>query len=67
MRGYEVYATVRALQPQGRVILTMGFGYDASHTLVKARQDGFCQAIYKPFRIDQVLNSLIGPIPPQVV
>jgi len=67
MRGYEVYSTVRTLQPQSRVILTMGFGYDSSHTLVKARQDGFCQAIYKPFRIDQVLNSLIGPMPPQTV
>jgi hypothetical protein len=39
------------------------YGYDPSHTLVKARQDGLRFVLYKPFRIDQLLVALEGPEP----
>jgi CheY-like chemotaxis protein len=61
--GYEVYRELRQAQPQARVILMTAYGYDPSHTLVKARQDGLRFVLYKPFRIDQLLGALEGPEP----
>ncbi len=61
--GYEVYRELRQAQPQARVILMTAYGYDPSHTLVKARQDGLRFILYKPFRIDQLLGALEGPEP----
>jgi CheY-like chemotaxis protein len=61
--GYEVYRELRQAQPQARVILMTAYGYDPSHTLVKARQDGLRFVLYKPFRIDQLLVALEGPEP----
>ena len=56
--GYEAYTKLREAQPQARVILMTSFGYDPSHTLVKARQDGLRHVLFKPFRVDQLLNAL---------
>lgn len=61
--GYEVFCELRQAQPQARVILMTSYGYDPSHTLVKARQDGLCFVLFKPFRIDQLLAALEGPQP----
>jgi len=61
--GYEVYRELRQAQPQARVILMTAYGYDPTHTLVKARQDGLRFVLYKPFRIDQLLGALEGPEP----
>jgi CheY-like chemotaxis protein len=61
--GYEVYRELRQAQPQARVILMTAYGYDPSHTLVKARQDGLRCVLFKPFRIDQLLAALEGPEP----
>jgi ActR/RegA family two-component response regulator len=68
--GYEAYCDLRRAQPDARVILMTSFGYDPSHTLVKARQDGPCFVLYKPLRTDQLLKALesTDPAPqPQVV
>ena len=56
--GYEAYRKLREAQPQARVILMTSYGYDPSHTLVKARQDGLRHVLFKPFRVDQLLNAL---------
>ena len=56
--GYEAYRRLREAQPQARVILMTSYGYDPSHTLVKARQDGLKHLLFKPFRVDQLLNAL---------
>jgi CheY-like chemotaxis protein/GAF domain-containing protein len=56
--GYEAYRRLREAQPQARVILMTAYGYDPSHTLVKARQDGLKHVLFKPFRVDQLLNAL---------
>jgi CheY-like chemotaxis protein len=61
--GTEVYRELRQAQPQARVILMTAYGYDPSHTLVKARQEGLRFVLFKPFRIDQLLNALEGPEP----
>jgi len=56
--GYEVYSRLRQAQPQARVILMTGYGYDPTHTLVKARQDGLRCVLFKPFRVDQLRDAL---------
>lgn len=60
LSGYEVYRLLRQAQPKARVILMTGFGYDPSHALVKARQDGLQHVLYKPFRVEQMLSALEG-------
>jgi CheY-like chemotaxis protein len=64
LRGYDAFCKLRAAQPKARVILMTAFGYDPSHTIVKARQDGLRFVLYKPFRVDQLLDALEGPEPP---
>jgi len=57
MGGYEVYSALRKAQPAAQVILMTGFGYDATHSIVKAKQDGLKYVLYKPFRVDQLLAT----------
>jgi CheY-like chemotaxis protein len=56
--GYDVYRRLREAQPRAKVILMTAYGYDASHSIVKARQEGLRQVLYKPFRVDQLLDAL---------
>jgi hypothetical protein len=35
-----------------------GFGYDPGHSIVKARQAGLKAVLYKPFRLDQLLETV---------
>ncbi len=58
MPGYEGIRRLRDAQPKARMILMTSYGYDPSHTLVKARQDGVPHTLFKPFRVDQLLNAL---------
>jgi CheY-like chemotaxis protein len=56
--GYEVYSRLRQAQPKARVILMTSYGYDPTHALVKARQDGLRFVLFKPFRVDQLRDAL---------
>jgi two-component system, sensor histidine kinase SagS len=58
LSGYEVYSALRQAQPSAHVILMTGFGYDATHSIVKAKQAGLRYVLYKPFRVDQLLTAL---------
>jgi CheY-like chemotaxis protein len=58
LTGYEVFRKLRDVQPEARVILMTAYGYDATHSLVKARQDGLQCVLYKPFRVDQLMDAL---------
>jgi CheY-like chemotaxis protein len=60
LSGYDVYRGLRATQPDARVILMTGYGYDPGHSLVKARQDGLSHVLFKPFRVDQLRQALAG-------
>jgi two-component system, sensor histidine kinase SagS len=60
LSGYEVYSALRQAQPSAHVILMTGFGYDATHSIVKAKQDGLRYVLYKPFRVDQLLAALLN-------
>jgi CheY-like chemotaxis protein/GAF domain-containing protein len=59
--GHEAYCKLREAQPQARVILMTAFGYDPSHAIVKCRQEGLRSVLYKPFRVDQMLDALSNP------
>ncbi len=61
--GYDVYRGLRESQPRARVVLMTGYGYDPSHAIVKARQDGLRFVLFKPFRVDQLLTALESPEP----
>jgi CheY-like chemotaxis protein len=64
LTGYEVYRSLREAQPRARVILMTAYGYDPSHSIVKARQEGLRFILYKPFRVDQLLDALESPEKP---
>jgi CheY-like chemotaxis protein/GAF domain-containing protein/PAS domain-containing protein len=61
MSGYDAYRELRKSQPQARVVLMTGYGYDPSHAIVKCRQDGLRHVLFKPFRVDQLLTALTDP------
>lgn len=63
LNGYEVFARMRKSQPQSRTILMTSYGYDPTHSIVKARQEGLRSVLYKPFRIDQLIEALESPDP----
>jgi hypothetical protein len=35
-----------------------GFGWDPSHSIVKARQEGLQTVLYKPFRADRLMEAV---------
>jgi CheY-like chemotaxis protein len=63
MSGHDAFCKLRDAQPQARVILMTAFGYDPSHSIVKCRQEGLRHVLYKPFRVDQLLDALEGHEP----
>lgn len=66
MSGYEIYNGLRKAQPHARVILMTAYGYDPSHAIVKARQEGLRFVLYKPFRVDQMLDAVTKSEPAAV-
>ncbi len=56
--GYEVFRRLRAVQPGVPIILMTGFGYDPTHSIVKARQEGLQTVLYKPFRADRLMEAV---------
>ena len=58
MTGYDCFCELRRIHEHLPIILMTGFGYDPSHSIVKARQQGLKAVLYKPFRLNQLLNSV---------
>lgn len=58
MTGYDCFCQVREHQSCLPVILMTGFGYDPTHSIVKARQQGCKAVLYKPFRVEQLLDEV---------
>ena len=58
MSGYEFMIRLQGLLDPVPLVLMTGFGYDPGHSIVKARQAGLLAVLYKPFRIDQLLNTV---------
>ena len=64
MSGSQMFAKIREGGDQTPIILMAGFGYDASHSLVRGRQMGMKFAIFKPFRREQLLNAVEQSVNP---
>lgn len=58
MTGYECFSQIRDDHEDLPVILMTGYGYDPGHSIVKARQRGLKVVLYKPFRVDQLLDEV---------
>ncbi len=56
--GYEVFAAVRTRQPACPVILITGFGYDPNHSIVRASKEGLAGVLFKPFKVEQLLEEV---------
>jgi len=64
--GYDTYCRIRAARPGIRIAMTNSYGYDAAHSLVKARQDGLKYVLFKPFKQEQVVNAVLNVLPANV-
>jgi CheY-like chemotaxis protein/GAF domain-containing protein len=58
MNGADCFKRIRETHEHLPVILMTGFGYDPTHSIVKARQMGLESVLYKPFRLDQLLIAV---------
>jgi CheY-like chemotaxis protein len=56
--GYETFRRLREVQPNVPIILMTGFGWDPTHSIVKARQEGLQTVLYKPFRADRLMEAV---------
>ncbi|HEY7086847.1 MAG TPA: response regulator [Tepidisphaeraceae bacterium] len=56
--GYDVFAAARKKSQSLPVILMTGFGYDPSHCIVRASQEGLAAVLFKPFKVDQLLAEV---------
>ena len=56
--GYEIFAAVQRKSPGVPVILMTGFGYDPHHSIVRASQDGLSGVLFKPFKVDQLIEEV---------
>ena len=56
--GYEIFAATRRRSEHTPVILMTGFGYDPHHSIVRASQEGLSSVMFKPFKVDQLLESV---------
>ncbi len=56
--GYEIFAAARRASDTTAVILMTGFGYDPHHSIVRASQEGLSSVLFKPFKVDQLLDEV---------
>jgi CheY-like chemotaxis protein len=58
--GHELLLKLRQIISPVPLVLMTGFGYDPTHSIVKARQSGLHPkaVLYKPFRLDQLLETV---------
>ncbi len=58
--GHQLMLKLQELLDHVPLVLMTGFGYDPGHSIVKARQAGLHPKaiLYKPFRLDQLLETV---------
>lgn len=62
--GYEVFAAAKQANPQCPVILITGFGYDPEHNIVRASHEGLSAVLFKPFKVEQLLETIHKALAP---
>jgi DNA-binding NtrC family response regulator len=58
MSGFDLLLKLKEVMEHVPMALMTGFGYDPGHSIVKARQAGLQAVLYKPFRLDQLLETV---------
>jgi CheY-like chemotaxis protein len=58
MTGFELMQKLQSIMDTVPLVLMTGFGYDPGHSIVKARQAGLQTVLYKPFRLDTLLDTV---------
>jgi CheY-like chemotaxis protein len=58
INGYELILRLQEILDPVPLVLMTGYGYDPGHSIVKARQAGYDLTLYKPFRLDQLLDTV---------
>lgn len=58
LTGYELLQKLQEHIEAPPLIIMTGFGYDPGHVIVKARQAGLKAVLFKPFRLDQLLETV---------
>jgi PAS domain S-box-containing protein len=58
MSGFDLLLKLKEMMEHVPMALMTGFGYDPGHSIVKARQAGLQAVLYKPFRLDQLLETV---------
>lgn len=56
--GYEVFKAVREVSANCPVIFMTGFGYDPSHSIIRAEPEGLSAVLFKPFKVDELLKEV---------
>ena len=62
--GYEIYAAAQRSREGLPVVLMTGFGYDPHHSIVRASQQGLSTVLFKPFKVDQLLEEVRAAVSP---
>jgi CheY-like chemotaxis protein len=58
VNGYDLMMRLKQIMDDVPLVLMTGFGYDPGHSIVKARRAGLQAVLYKPFRLDQLLETV---------
>ena len=58
--GYEIFAAAQRYHEGVPVLLMTGFGYDPHHSIVRATQEGLHAVLFKPFKVDQLLEDVFA-------
>ena len=62
--GYEIYAAAQRNRDGLPVVLMTGFGYDPHHSIVRASQQGLSAVLFKPFKVEQLLEEVRSAVSP---
>src|SRR5262249_30214197 len=62
--GYDVFAATRKKEHTPPVILMTAFGYDPNHSILRATQEGLQAVLYKPFKVQQLLDEVRKALQP---
>ena len=56
--GYEIFAAAQRRDEGTPVLLMTGFGYDPHHSIVRASQEGLSSVLFKPFKVEQLMDEI---------
>jgi len=58
MDGYELYSRAKEYSEHLPIIMMTSFGYDPDHIVVKSKQAGLQDVIFKPFDIKKLTDKI---------